>query len=70
MRYITVLAAALLFSGCVSEVQPWEKATLAKESMKEGGANNLVKKYEEHIYYSKEATKGGGSIGAGGCGCN
>ena len=59
-----------LLSGCTQAVQPWEKGTLAKETMKEGGINKLTNKYDEHIYYSKEATKGGGNIGGGGCGCN
>ncbi len=56
--------------GCVQDLQPWEKGMLAKETMKEGGINSLLKKYDDHIYYSKEATKGGGNIGGGGCGCN
>ena len=60
----------LLFSGCIKDVQPWEKGTLAKDAMKEGGSNKLVTKFHEHIYYSKEATRGGGTIGGGGCGCN
>jgi hypothetical protein len=70
MRRLLLLVPLILLSGCVESVQPWEKATLAKETMKEGGINKLTKKFEEHTYYSKEATKGGGTIGGGGCGCN
>ncbi len=69
-KRLLLLAPLILLSGCVESVQPWEKATLAKETMKEGGINKLTKKFEEHTYYSKEATKGGGTIGGGGCGCN
>ncbi len=70
MKRLIMLVPVLLLSGCVKEVQPWEKSILAKETMKEGGINKLTKKYDDHIHYSKEATKGGGSIGGGGCGCN
>jgi major membrane immunogen (membrane-anchored lipoprotein) len=61
---------ALLFSACVKEVKPWQKATHAKETMKDGGINALEKKFEEHTYYSKEATKVGNGVAGGGCGCN
>ena len=27
-------------------------------------------KFDNHIYFSKEATKGGGGVAGGGCGCN
>lgn len=70
MRYLYLVFVLAFLSGCIKDVQPWEKATLSKESMKEGGPNKLVTKFHEHIYYSKEATKGGGKIGGGGCGCN
>jgi len=72
MKFIIPISLLIFLStGCaIKDVQAWEKATLAKETMKEGGLNSLTKKYDEHIYYSKEATKGGGSIGGGGCGCN
>jgi len=59
-----------VFTGCIKEVKPWEKEILAKKTMKESGPNPLLKKYEEHIYYSKEASKGGSGISGGGCGCN
>ena len=67
---IVVMTAVLFFSGCAKEVKPWEKDTLAKDTMKDGGTNNLIKKYEEHIYFSKEASKGGSGVAGGGCGCN
>lgn len=61
---------AILLSGCVKDVKPWEKETLAKKTMKESGTNPLGKKYEEHMYFSKEASKGGSGVAGGGCGCN
>ncbi|HIC44612.1 MAG TPA: DUF4266 domain-containing protein [Sulfurimonas sp.] len=59
-----------LFTACIKDVKPWEKETLGKETMKESGPTPLIKKFEEHIYYSKEASKGGGGMSGGGCGCN
>jgi len=38
--------------------------------MKEGGLNGLNTGFEEHTYFSKEATKAGNGISGGGCGCN
>lgn len=64
------LGSLLFFSGCIAEVQPWEKETLAKSTMKESGMNPLNKKYEEHMYFSKEASRGGAGVAGGGCGCN
>ncbi len=61
----------LIMSGCsIKEVKPWEKGTFAKDIMKESGGNTLAKKFETHVYFSKEATKGGGGVAGGGCGCN
>ena len=64
------LFCALFLSGCIEEVKPWEKETLSKDTMKEYGVNPLLKQYEEHIYFSKEASKGGSGVSGGGCGCN
>jgi len=67
---LTAVATVFLLSGCISDVKPWEKETLAKATMKESGTNPLAKKYEEHIYFSKEASRGGSGVAGGGCGCN
>ena len=72
MIKLTIVALSLLlFSGCtIKDVQPWEKGTLAKDTMKNCAGNSLFSKFENHIYFSKEATKGGGGVAGGGCGCN
>jgi hypothetical protein len=70
MKYIVFCIACLFFVGCVQDVKPWEKNIHAKETMKEAGLNNLESKFEEHIYFSKEATKAGNGVAGGGCGCN
>lgn len=54
----------------MSDVKPWEKDTLAKETMTRVGANPTLLKFQKHIYFSKEASKGGGGVAGGGCGCN
>jgi len=70
-----VFMAILLFGiqGCaikVKDVKAWEKGTLAKETMKPANGNTLFTKFQKHIFFSKEASKGGGGVAGGGCGCN
>jgi len=64
------LAALVLFSSCaVQHVKPWERDQLAQKKMQlihDPTENGL----DEHIYFSKEASSGGKSVGGGGCGCN
>ena len=62
-------AAALSLGGCTT-VQPWEKGTLAEETMKPGGPVPLLSRIDGHVYYSKEGVRGGTGVGGGGCGCN
>ena len=64
------LLSVIFLTGCMEDVKPWEKETLAKKTMKESGINPIGNQFEEHIYFSKEASKGGGGISGGGCGCN
>jgi len=71
VKNLVVISLLFLLSGCaIKDVKPWEKGTLAKDSMKEGGGNTLFKKLTSHIYFSKEGSKGGGGVAGGGCGCN
>lgn len=71
MKIFILSFALFLFSGCtIKNVKSWEKETLAKDTMKDGGGNVLFKKFANHIYFSKEASKGGGGVAGGGCGCN
>ena len=71
MRNIVILLAlAISGTGCSSMgVEPWERDLLAKKSM-QLNADYLDNFYDEHIYFSKEATSGGQGVGGGGCGCN
>jgi hypothetical protein len=71
-KVIHFLGLSLLMIGCTSgeDVKPWEKESLAKETMQFGGLHPEVKKFEQHIYFSKEASRGGYGVAGGGCGCN
>jgi len=65
----TLLAlATLLVGGCV-HVKPWEREVLAREDM-QPDANRMDTAFDDHIYFSKEASSGGRGFGGGGCGCN
>lgn len=65
------LIGIVSISGCtpLATVQPWEKGYLARPEMA-FDRDTLDAKFNEHIYFSKEAASGGASVGGGGCGCN
>lgn len=66
------LAALIAISttGCTLQpVAPWEKGYLARPEMT-FDADHLETKFNEHVYFSKEAASGGAGVGGGGCGCN
>ncbi|MCP4323217.1 MAG: DUF4266 domain-containing protein [Psychromonas sp.] len=66
-----VSIVALFLGACSSvDVMSWEKGLFAEDTMKPGGPEPLIVKANEHVFTSKEATRGGGGIGGGGCGCN
>ncbi|MFK2821804.1 DUF4266 domain-containing protein [Malaciobacter sp. WC5094] len=65
-----LLFLLISLSACHQEVKPWEKGTLAQANMQLGGGDAMIKKINEHIFTSKEASFGGNGIGGGGCGCN
>jgi len=63
-------AAFVSLSACSTMgVEPWERDLLAKDSM-QLAPDYFDNFYDEHIYFSKEATSGGQGVGGGGCGCN
>jgi hypothetical protein len=68
--FICVAALAFALGGCASvEVKAWEKSALAKSSMAFDG-NVLEARFADHTFQSKEGSRGNGSVGGGGCGCN
>jgi hypothetical protein len=65
-----LLLSLLAMSGCSSlGVKPWERDILARDDMALDNAP-MDSGFDDHIYFSKEASSGGKSFGGGGCGCN
>ncbi len=65
-----ILSLAMLQSACTLEpVNPWDRNILSKPDM-QLDANAVNDGFDDHIYFSKEASTGGSGIGGGGCGCN
>jgi hypothetical protein len=65
-------ASALAFAlgACAfAPPKPWEKGTLAQPAM-QFDDDRLEAKFQEHVFWSREAASGGYGIGGGGCGCN
>ena len=50
-------------------LRPWQRGALAKESMRLE-ADMVTLAFDDHVYFSKEASSGGRSFAGGGCGCN
>ena len=70
LRLLTIVLFALGTSACSGmNVKPWQRGTLARADM-QLDPNPLQTRFEEHIYFSKEAASGGRGFGGGGCGCN
>jgi len=68
--YLSMLIICLLMAGCSSfSVQPWERDILARDDMALNNAT-LDSAFDDHIYFSKEASSGGQGFSGGGCGCN
>ncbi|MCW8831401.1 MAG: DUF4266 domain-containing protein [Gammaproteobacteria bacterium] len=70
MKRIATVILLMALAGCSSMgVEPWERDLLAKDSM-QLVPDYFDNFYDEHIYFSKEASSGGQGVGGGGCGCN
>ncbi|MFT5576395.1 MAG: hypothetical protein ACI89D_001919 [Bermanella sp.] len=70
MKILIAFLCSLVITGCsVSKVEPWDRQYLAKPEMAWDPDSNTAS-YRSHVYFSKEASSGGASAGAGGCGCN
>lgn len=67
----TLLIVITVFvTGCSSlGVKPWQRNILARDEMTLT-ADALDLSFDDHIYFSKEASSGGQGFSGGGCGCN
>ena len=61
----------LIFSGCSPKVtvNQMDRAYLADYLMRPD-RDDLASMMYDHAYFSREASRGGKAISAGGCGCN
>ena len=67
---VTLMAALFMLAGwSVTPLKPWERGHLAEPTMA-WEPDPLAAQLESHVYFSKEASTGGASVGGGGCGCN
>ena len=67
---LALVAGLPFMGGCATMgVDPLERGILAQPEMTfEFRANDQA--FDDHIYFSKEASSGGRGFGGGGCGCN
>lgn len=65
---LIILISVLFASGCTT-VKPWQRGYLAKDVMG-SSQDSLRSSLDNHIYFSKEGSSGGGQAAGGGCGCN
>jgi hypothetical protein len=65
---LCVAAALALCAGCAG-LKPWERVKLADYLMRPD-RDPLRGSLADHVYFTREAAAGGGSVGGGGCGCN
>ena len=76
-KRIAVLIAGFLgaawLSGCgalqIEHVRPWQRDVLSRPGM-QVDPEPLIDGGDDHLYFSREASKGGRNFGGGGCGCN
>jgi hypothetical protein len=71
MRKILIISVtSIVLSACSNMgVKPWQRDLLAQPAM-QLDADAMSTAFDEHIYFSKEASSGGRGLGGGGCGCN
>ncbi len=67
---LILLVCTLLSSACAYEkIKPWHRDILSQD-LALLAPDNMETAADEHVYFSKEAAKGGQGVGGGGCGCN
>jgi len=69
-KTILLIGLMAMLQACASsQVQVWEKGVLARSDM-QIVPDPLIYYFDEHTYFSREASIGGTGAGGGGCGCN
>lgn len=68
LRMTVMVLTIIVISGC-AQVKPWERGNLSKDIMT-WQTDPLKSSLDNHIFFSKEGSSGGGQAAGGGCGCN
>lgn len=72
-KYLKAASCVLLIvlmSGCANVgAKAYQRGYLAKPTM-QLDSDAISASFDDHIYFSKEASSGGAGFGGGGCGCN
>jgi len=68
LKWLFLMMVLVGLTACTT-VKPWQRDLLAKPQMALD-SDPLQTSFDEHIYFSKEASSGGRGFGGGGCGCN
>jgi hypothetical protein len=68
LRLVSLIACFVTLSGC-QNIEAWERAGLSNYTMRPD-RDPLGSHLSEHVFFTREGTNGGTSIGSGGCGCN
>jgi hypothetical protein len=72
-KCLVLASVGLGLCGCTTSqavrVQPWERGFLADSTM-DPNRDPIATATIQHVYFSREAAQGGGSVGGAGCGCN
>jgi hypothetical protein len=67
---LILISIVPMIAGCASwGVEPWQREELSRAEMMFSDPS-LGQVFSRHFYFSKEASRGGGSFAGGGCGCN
>jgi len=70
LALVAILATTVGSTGCrLARVQPYQRGQLAQRKM-QLPPRPVDAFLDSHIYFSKEASRGGSAGGGGGCGCN
>jgi Domain of unknown function (DUF4266) len=68
LRLLVLAAVAAASTGCAS-IEPYERENIADPIMA-FTRDPVSQSYIDHVYESREASRGGMGSAGGGCGCN
>ncbi len=70
LKAVGLVSLILNMSGCANiGAKAYQRGFLAKPTM-QLDSDAISASFDDHIYFSKEASSGGAGFGGGGCGCN